>query len=169
MKIIAIGRNYAKHAEELNNAVPSDPIIFLKPDTALIKNNNPFYHPSFSKDIQHEIEIQQKCKENGWPWELAKSFDHSAPVGNFISKKDFADISNINFQLNVNGAIKQKGNTKNMLFPFDKIISFVSQYITLKKGDLLFTGTPEGVSKIKIGDRLQGYLEDKNLLDFYIR
>jgi len=203
MKIIAIGRNYADHARELNNPIPTAPIIFMKPDTALLKNNEAFYHPSFSNDIHHEIEIvlkiskegkhisekfastyyeeislgidftardiQNECKKNGWPWELAKAFDHSAPVGYFISKKDIPDINNIHFRLDVNGNTRQKGNTKNMLFSFDHIISFVSKYITLKKGDLIFTGTPDGVQKITLGDQMEGYLGDKKLLDFNIK
>lgn len=203
MKIIAVGRNYADHAHELNNPIPSAPIIFMKPDTALLKDNKPFYHPEFSTDIHHEIEIvlkiskegkhispkfapnyydelsigidftardiQQKCKEHAWPWELAKSFDHAAPVGRFVSKTKFADLYNIEFKLAVNGQTKQHGDTKNLLFSFEQIISFVSQYITLKKGDLLFTGTPQGVGKINIGDHLEGYLQAEKLLDFHIR
>ncbi len=203
MKIIAIGRNYADHAHELNNPVPAVPIIFMKPDTAILKNNKPFYHPEFSTEIHHEIEIvlkiskegkhvsskfasnyfdeislgidftardiQQRCKENAWPWELAKAFDHSAPIGNFIPKATFKDLYHIGFKLDVNGHTKQHGNTQNLLFSFESIISFVSQYITLKKGDLIFTGTPQGVGKINIGDHLEGYLENEKLLDFYIR
>jgi acylpyruvate hydrolase len=203
MKIIAIGRNYAEHAKELNNPVPGVPVIFMKPDTALLKDNRPFYHPDFSTDIHHEIEIvlkvgkegkhvnekfagnyfdeialgidftardiQQRHKEKGLPWELAKGFDNSAPVSNFLPKSQFADIHNLNFKLDVNGQNRQQGNTSNMLFSFEYIISFVSQYITLKKGDLIFTGTPQGVAKVNVGDRLEGYLEDQKLLDFYVK
>ena len=203
MKIIAIGRNYAEHAKELNNPVPGVPVIFMKPDTALLKDNKPFYHPDFSEDIHHEIEIvlkvskegkhvsekfaanyfeeialgidftardiQQRHKEKGLPWELAKAFDNSAPVSKFINKSQFANIHNINFNLNVNGAARQIGNTSNMLFSMDYIIAFVSKYITIKKGDLIFTGTPQGVSKVNIGDRLEGYLEDEKLLDFHVK
>ncbi|WP_423147291.1 fumarylacetoacetate hydrolase family protein [Rubrolithibacter danxiaensis] len=203
MKIIAIGRNYKAHALELNNPVPDVPVIFMKPDTAVLKDNRPFYHPDFSEDIHHEIELvlkvskegkhisekfaanyfeeialgvdftardlQQKHKEKGLPWELAKAFDNSAPVSRFISKDQFESIYNINFRLDINNNTVQKGNTQNLLFSFEKIISFVSQYITIKKGDLIFTGTPEGVGKIKIGDRLEGYLEEEKLLDFYIK
>jgi 2-keto-4-pentenoate hydratase/2-oxohepta-3-ene-1,7-dioic acid hydratase in catechol pathway len=203
MKIIAVGRNYAEHAHELNNPVPLSPIIFMKPDTAVLKDNKPFYHPEFSAEIHHEIELvlkiakegkhippqfasnyfdeisigidftardmQQKCKENAWPWELAKSFDHSAPVGRFISKTNFSDLYHINFKLDINGQTKQHGDTQNLIFPFENIISFVSQHITLKKGDLIFTGTPQGVGKINIGDHLEGYLVNEKLLDFYIR
>lgn len=203
MKIIAIGRNYAEHAKELNNPVPTVPVIFMKPDTAVLKDNKPFFHPEFSNDIHHEIEIvlkiskegkhiaekfagnyfeeiglgidftardiQQKHKEKGLPWELAKAFDNSAPLSKFIPKSHFADLRNLNFRLEVNGNLVQNGNTKDLLFSFERIIAFVSQYITLKKGDLIFTGTPAGVGKVNVGDRLAGYLEEEKLLDFEIR
>ena len=203
MKIIAIGRNYAEHAKELNNPVPGVPVIFMKPDTAILKDNKPFYHPAFSEDIHHEIEIvlkiskegkhvsqkfadnyfdeialgidftardiQQKHKEKGLPWELAKAFDNSAPVSSFLQKSQFASLHNLHFRLDVNGKARQSGNTSNMLFSFEYIISFVSQYITLKKGDLIFTGTPQGVGKVNPGDRLQGFLEGQQLLDFYVK
>ena len=203
MKIIAIGRNYAEHAKELNNPVPTVPVIFMKPDTAVLKDNKPFYHPEFSSDIHHEIElvlkvskegkhiaekfasnyfeeialgvdftardIQQKHKEKGLPWELAKAFDNSAPVSKFLPKAKFRDLSNLNFKLDINGNTVQSGNTKDLLFSFEKIIAFVSQYITLKKGDLIFTGTPQGVGKVNIGDHLAGYLEEDKMLDFYVR
>ena len=203
MKIIAIGRNYAEHAKELNNPVPSVPVIFMKPDTALLKDNKPFYHPEFSQDVHHEIEIvlkvskegkhidekfaanyfeeialgidftardiQTKHKEQGLPWELAKAFDNSAPVSNFVPKTQFADTYNIGFNLDVNGGARQQGNTKDLLFSFERIIAFVSQYVTLKKGDLIFTGTPQGVAKVNVGDRLEGFLEGEKLLDFYVK
>jgi acylpyruvate hydrolase len=203
MKIIAIGRNYAEHAKELNNPVPGVPVIFMKPDTALLRENKPFYHPDFSEDIHHEIEvvlkiskegknisekfapnyfeeialgvdftardIQARHKEKGLPWELAKSFDNSAPVSLFAPKSKFADLKNLNFRLDVNGQTRQQGNTSYMLFSFEYIIAFVSKYITLKKGDLIFTGTPAGVAKVNIGDRLEGYLEDEKMLDFYVK
>ncbi len=203
MKIIAIGRNYAEHAKELNNPVPTIPVIFMKPDTALLKDNKPFYHPDFSQDIHHEIElvlkvckegkhvaekfasayydeiglgvdftardIQSRHKEKGLPWELAKAFDGSAPISQFFPRSDFKDIYNINFRLDINGETRQKGNTNMLLFSFEQIIAFVSQYITLKKGDLIFTGTPAGVGKVAVGDHLQGYIEDNKLLDFYVK
>ncbi|HTH81839.1 MAG TPA: fumarylacetoacetate hydrolase family protein [Mucilaginibacter sp.] len=203
MKIIAIGRNYAEHAKELNNPVPTIPVIFTKPDTALLKDNKPFYHPDFSEDMHHEIEvvlkiskegkhinekfaasyyeeialgidftardIQQRHKEKGLPWELAKAFDSSAPISNFLPKTQFADVYNLNFKLDINGQTRQEGNTKNLLFSFEYIIAFVSRYITLKKGDLIFTGTPQGVGKVNIGDRLEGYLENQKLLDFLVK
>jgi len=203
MKIIAIGRNYAEHAKELNNPIPTVPVIFMKPDTAILKDNKPFYHPEFSSDIHHEIElvlkiskegkhiaekfastyfdeialgidftardIQQKHKEKGLPWELAKAFDNSAPVSKFLPKSKFQDLTNLHFKLDVNGQTVQSGNTNDLLFSFEKIIAFVSQYITLKKGDLIFTGTPQGVGKVNIGDHLAGYLEEDKLLDFHVR
>lgn len=203
MKIIAIGRNYAEHAKELNNPVPTTPVIFLKPDTALLKDNKPFYHPDFSTDVHYELEvvlkickegkhiaekfaanyydeiglgvdftardIQSKHKEKGLPWELAKAFDSSAPVSLFLPKTDFEDLYNLNFELKVNGEQRQNGYTKDLLFSFEKIISFVSQYITLKKGDLIFTGTPEGVGKVNKGDKLEAWLEGKQLLNFDVK
>lgn len=203
MKIIAIGRNYAEHAKELNNPVPGVPVIFMKPDTALLKDNKPFYYPDFSNDIQYEIEIvlkisregkhisekfadnyfeeiglgidftardiQQQHKEKGLPWELAKAFDGSAPVSAFVPKTRFSNLQDINFRLDINGETRQTGNTSNMLFSYNYIISFVSKYITLKKGDLIFTGTPQGVGKVNIGDRLSGYLEDEKMLDFDVK
>ncbi len=203
MKIIAIGRNYAEHAKELNNPVPTVPVIFMKPDTALLKENKPFYHPDFSADIHHEIEIvlkickegkhisekfaeayydeialgidftardiQQRHKEKGLPWELAKAFDGSAPVSDFLPKTSFDDLYKMDFKLDVNQQTRQQGNTKDLLFSFEKIIAFVSQYITLKKGDLIFTGTPQGVAKVSIGDHLEGYLANNKLLDFYVK
>lgn len=203
MKIIAIGRNYAEHAKELNNPVPSVPVIFMKPDTALLKDNKPFYHPDFSQDVHHEIEIvlkiskegknisekfasgyfdeiglgidftardiQARHKEKGLPWELAKAFDNSAPISNFVPKAKFADLYDLNFKLDINSQPRQVGSTKDLLFSFEKIIAFVSGYITLKKGDLIFTGTPPGVSKVSIGDHLEGYLEGEKMLDFYIK
>jgi 2-keto-4-pentenoate hydratase/2-oxohepta-3-ene-1,7-dioic acid hydratase in catechol pathway len=203
MKIIAIGRNYAEHAKELNNPVPTTPVIFMKPETALLKENKPFYHPDFSEDVHHEIElvlkiskegkhisekfaanyyeeiglgidftardVQARHKEKGLPWELAKAFDGSAPVSNFVPKAKFESVYDINFKLDINGETRQQGNTRDLLFSFESIIAFVSKYITLKKGDLIFTGTPAGVSKVTIGDRLEGYLEDEKMLDFYVK
>ncbi|WP_231463249.1 fumarylacetoacetate hydrolase family protein [Pedobacter sp. Leaf132] len=203
MKVIAIGRNYAEHAKELNNPVPTTPVIFLKPDTAVLKDNKPFYHPDFSDDVHYELEIvlkvckegkhiaekfastyydeiglgidftardiQSKHKEKGLPWELAKAFDNSAPVSIFLPKTDYEDLYNLNFELQLNGVTKQKGCTKDLLFSFEKIISFVSQYITLKKGDLIFTGTPQGVGKVNKGDKLEAWLEGKQLLNFEVK
>ncbi len=203
MKIIAIGRNYAEHAKELNNPIPTTPVIFMKPDTAVLKDNKPFYLPDFSNDVHFELEvvlkickegkhiaekfassyydeiglgidftardIQSKHKEKGLPWELAKSFDNSAPISIFYPKSEFENLYDLNFELKVNNESKQKGNTKDLLFSFEKIISFVSQYITLKKGDLIFTGTPEGVGKTNKGDKLEAWLAGKQLLNFDVK
>jgi len=203
MKILCIGRNYVAHILELKNETPSEPVFFIKPDTALLRNNEAFYIPDFSKDVHHEVEIvlkiskrgkhiaekfatdyfneigigidftardlQSKLKEKGLPWEKAKSFDGSAPVSNFISKSEFADLNNLDFSLQVNDKQVQKGNTSLMLFNFSKIISELSKYFTLNQGDLIFTGTPEGVAAVKAGDRLQAFIADKKMLDFEVK
>jgi 2-keto-4-pentenoate hydratase/2-oxohepta-3-ene-1,7-dioic acid hydratase in catechol pathway len=203
MKIIAVGRNYAEHAKELNNPIPSSPVIFMKPDTAILKDNKPFYLPDFSNDIHHEIEvvlkiakegkhisekfagkyfdeiglgvdftardIQQKHKEKGLPWELAKAFDNSAPISRFVDKTSIPNIYDLDFRLDLNGETVQRGNTKDLLYSFEKLIAFISKYITLKKGDLIFTGTPAGVGKVSIGDKLKGYLAEEKLLDFEVK
>ncbi len=203
MKVIAIGRNYAEHIEELNNERPTAPVVFLKPDTAVLKNNAPFYHPDFSQNIHHEVELvlkvskegkyiqpqfshryfdeigigidftardlQDACKAKGLPWEIAKAFNGSAPVGSFLPVSEFKSMNDINFHLLINGELKQKGNTSMMLFDFNAIIAYVSQFFTLKKGDLIFTGTPAGVSKVSIGDRLEAFIEDQKLLDFEVK
>ncbi|MEM0941644.1 MAG: fumarylacetoacetate hydrolase family protein [Bacteroidota bacterium] len=202
MKIICIGRNYVAHIEELGNERPEHPIIFMKPDTALLKNNEPFYYPDFSSDIHHEVELlvkikkegksinkefaeayydeiglgidftardwQSKVKEKGHPWEIAKAFNGSAPISKFISKRD-RDLTNINFRLEKNGRKVQRGNTSLMLWPINEIISYVSQFILLKTGDIIFTGTPSGVGPIALGDQLVGYLEDEKMFDFEIK
>ncbi|QMU29728.1 fumarylacetoacetate hydrolase family protein [Adhaeribacter radiodurans] len=203
MKILCIGRNYADHIAELQNEVPDEPVIFLKPDTALIKNNDPFYYPDFTQEIHHELEIilriskegkniqpkfaanyfdaiglgidftardlQSKAKSKGLPWDLAKGFNGSAPVSEFLPLTDYPDLKNINFILRLNQEIKQQGNTSLMLHPFENIISYISRFILLKKGDIIFTGTPKGVGPVKIGDRLEGFIEDKKVLDFEIK
>lgn len=204
MKIICIGRNYVAHAKELNNEVPDEPVFFMKPDSALLRNNDPFYLPGWTNDVHHEIElvvkikrlgknigkrfahryydeiglgidftardIQQKLKEKGLPWEKAKAFDQSAVLGNtFIDKKEFPDLKNISFRLLKNGNIVQEGNSSLMIFDFDEIISQISRYITLKIGDLIYTGTPAGVGAVGIGDRLEGFLGERKLFDFEIK
>jgi 2-keto-4-pentenoate hydratase/2-oxohepta-3-ene-1,7-dioic acid hydratase in catechol pathway len=202
MKIICIGRNYIDHAKELNNPVPKSPIIFMKPSTALLRDGKPFYHPDFSQNIHHELEvvlkiskngksiaqhfasnyfdeiglgidftardIQDVCKEKGHPWELAKAFDHSAVIGNFVSKSSL-NTSEITFNLLKNGIATQIGNTKDLIFSFEYLISYISQYFTLQKGDLIYTGTPSGVGKVSIGDHLEGWLENQKLLDCTIK
>jgi 2-keto-4-pentenoate hydratase/2-oxohepta-3-ene-1,7-dioic acid hydratase in catechol pathway len=203
MKIICIGRNYVEHAKELKNPLPEQPIFFLKPETALLLKNRPFYYPEFSSDIHYETElvikigrngkhiqekfaasyyseialgidftardIQQNCKAKGLPWEIAKGFDNSAPLSKFIPLEGLPEINNIGFRLELNGQVAQNGNSKNMIFSVERIISFVSQFITLKMGDIIFTGTPEGVGPVKIGDRLVGYLEDKEMFNFLVK
>ena len=203
MKIIAVGRNYIDHAKELNNPVPEKPVIFLKPDTAVLKDNKDFYYPEFSKDIHFEVELvlrvcnegkhvakkfahryydaiglgidftardlQSELKSKGLPWELAKAFDHSAVVGNMILKDNFNDLNNLTFSLQKNDVEVQLGNSKDMIFDFDSLITFVSQYITLRKGDLIFTGTPAGVGPIEIGDKLEGFLEGKSMFTCQIK
>jgi acylpyruvate hydrolase len=197
MKIFCVGRNYSEHAKELGNAVPENPVIFSKPDTALLKDGDPFYHPDFSSDIHHEVElvikiskmgkkiqekfarnyfteiglgidftardVQTRLKQKGLPWELAKAFDGSAPIGSFMPI-DGVDLQNIHFSLTKNGQVVQQGHTAQMIFNFEQIVSFVSQYFTLKVGDLIYTGTPAGVSKINIGDKLEGFIGDKHML-----
>lgn len=203
MKIFCVGRNYVAHIEELNNERPEEPVIFTKPETAILKNNQPFYFPDYSRDIHHEVELvlkinkpgknirekfaykyydeiglgidftardlQQKAKEKGLPWAIAKGFNGSAPISPFINKNQFNLDKGINFSLRVNDGLKQKGNTSLMLFSFDHIVSYVSKFFLLKKGDLIFTGTPEGVGPVTIGDRLEGYIENEKLLDFEVK
>jgi 2-keto-4-pentenoate hydratase/2-oxohepta-3-ene-1,7-dioic acid hydratase in catechol pathway len=203
VKVIAIGRNYTEHARELNNPLPTEPVFFMKPDTAIVKGDKAFFLPDFSQEIHHEVEIvlkiskmgknvsekfapryfseigigidftardlQAKCKEKGLPWEIAKAFDNSAPVGQFLPKSEFSDLGNINFRLDINGTTVQKGNTGEMIFGFNRLIQHVSRFVTIKIGDLLFTGTPAGVGPVRIGDHLQAYIEDKCLLDFYVK
>lgn len=201
MKIICIGRNYAEHARELKNEVPTEPVFFMKPDTALLKEPV-FYLPDFTNDLHHEIELvikiskagkhieeqfahkyydeiglgidftardlQAKAKEKGLPWEKAKAFDNSAPIGKFV-KKDQLQLNDIKFELQINGHTKQRGSSKDLIFSFDKIISYVSKFISLKVGDLIYTGTPEGVGQVKVGDKLEGFLEGESALKLEIK
>ncbi len=204
MRIFAVGRNYAEHIKELSNERPDEPVIFTKPDTALLRNNAPFYYPDFSSDIHYEVELvlriskegkmigeqfaskyfdavgigvdftardlQQKAKEKGLPWDIAKGFNGSAPVSDkFIPVKDFKDLGSIDFSLTVNGEIKQQGNTSLMLFSFDYIISYLSKFFTLRTGDLIFTGTPKGVGPVKVGDVLSASIDNEKLLEFEVR
>lgn len=204
MRIFAIGRNYAEHIKELNNERPDEPVIFTKPDTAILRNNAPFYLPDFSNDIHHEVELvlrickegkniqekfankyydaigigidftardlQQKAKEKGLPWDIAKGFNGSAPIGDkFIPVTSISDLKNINFSLTINGELKQQGNTSLMLFNFDFIISYLSKFFTLRTGDLIFTGTPKGVGAVKVGNVLSAYIEDEKLLEFEVK
>lgn len=203
MKIIAVGRNYIDHAKELNNPVPEKPVIFMKPDTAVLKDNKDFYYPEFSKDVHYEVElvirvcnegkhvskkfahkyydaiglgidftardVQSELKAKGLPWELAKAFDHSAVVGELIAKDQITDLQSLDFSLQKNGETVQEGNSKDMIFDFDSLITFVSQYITLRKGDLIYTGTPAGVGPVQIGDKLEGFLDGKSMFTCQIK
>ena len=204
MKIICIGRNYAKHAEELNNPIPQEPVVFLKPDTAILLKKHPFFIPEHSNNIHHEIElvvkinrlgkhietrfahkyyneialgidftardVQDDCKKKGLPWEKAKAFDGSAAVSNFFSLESLKkEINNIDFYLDINGKKVQEGNTKQMLFSVDQLISHVSKYFTLKTGDLIFTGTPAGVGPVQREDLLELYLEGKRIFYFNVK
>lgn len=203
MKIIAIGRNYRDHAKELNNPVPEHPVIFMKPDTALLKDNKDFYYPEFTSDLHYEVELvvricnegkhvakkfahkyfdaiglgidftardlQSSLKERGLPWELAKAFDHSAVVSPLLPKETFADLQNINFSLHKNGELVQQGHTKDMIFDIEALIVYISRFITLRKGDLIYTGTPAGVGAVKIGDKLEGFIEDRPMFETEIK
>lgn len=203
MKIICIGRNYRKHAEELNNEVPEEPIFFMKPETALIRSRLPFYYPDFSNDIHYEVElvlricklgkhiqpkfahtyydsiavgidftardVQNRCKQMGYPWEIAKAFDGSAAVSDFVSLTDIHDKEDIRFSLKKNELIVQEGSSTQMMHSFDNLIAYVSRFVTLKIGDLLFTGTPAGVGPVNIGDKLELFLEDRSMLTIPIK
>lgn len=203
MKIICIGRNYAKHIEELQNERPDEPVVFLKPDSAILLKQHPFVIPEFSNDIHHEVELlvkinkvgkyiepkfahnyydeiglgidftardlQAKLKEKGLPWEKAKAFDGSAVIGDFLSKNSFNSLESINFELVSNGKVVQKGNSSHMLWKIDELISHVSQFFTLKIGDIIFTGTPEGVAAVQPNDILEGFIEDKRLFKIQVK
>ena len=203
MKIICIGRNYAKHIEELANEKPENPVIFLKPDSAILLKNQPFFIPPFSNDIHYEVEIlvkinkvgkyidekfahkyydeiglgidftardiQDKCKEKGLPWEKAKAFDGSAVIGEFIPKENLGDLNNLKFALHKNNELVQDGNTNAMLWKIDELIAYVSQFFTLKKGDVIFTGTPSGVGKVFENDILIGTLQEKELFSIKVK
>jgi 2-keto-4-pentenoate hydratase/2-oxohepta-3-ene-1,7-dioic acid hydratase in catechol pathway len=203
MKIICIGRNYTKHIEELQNERPDEPVVFMKPDSAILLKQHPFVIPEFSEDIHHELEVivkinkvgkyiepkfahkyydeisvgidftardlQQKLKDKGLPWEKAKAFDGSAVIGDFVSKNDFKSLDNINFELMNNGVTVQKGNTSFMLWKIDELIAYVSQFFTLKIGDIIFTGTPEGVAVVRPDDVLEGFLEGNKLFRIQVK
>jgi len=203
MKIIAVARNYIDHAAELHNPVPERPVIFMKPDTALLRDDRDFYCPEFSRDIHYECEIivricnegrhiaekfahryydaiglgidftardvQAELKSKGLPWELAKAFDHSAVAGPMVPKGEFADVRQIPFSLRKNGTVVQSGNTKDMVFGIDTLLAFISRHITLRKGDLLYTGTPAGVGPVAIGDLLEGFIADRRMFRTHIK
>lgn len=196
MKIICIGRNYAEHVKELNNPIPENPVVFMKPPSAMLVNDKPFYYPEFTKDLHYEGEIvlkickngrhvqpefaseyydqvgfgidftardvQDQCKKKGHPWEIAKGFDGSAPLGGFLSLAELADPAAIEFQLKKNGAVVQHGNTRDMLSSFETIIVYVSKFFKLQVGDYIYTGTPAGVGSVQIGDKLEGFIAAKD-------
>lgn len=203
MKVIAVGRNYVDHAKELGNEVPQDPVIFLKPDTALLKENKDFYYPEFSKDIHYEVEVvlrickegkhvaekfadkyfdavglgidftardvQSRLKAKGLPWELAKSFDHSAVISPLIPKEELDDLGALSFSLKKNGQLVQEGSTAQMIFGFSSLIAYISKFITLRKGDLIYTGTPAGVGPVEVGDILEGFIEDRKMFVCHVK
>ena len=203
MKIICIGRNYVAHARELNNDVPTKPVFFMKPDSALVIDNRPFFYPDFSSNVHHELEVviridrlgrsieekfasryysevalgvdftardlQDEQKKKGLPWEIAKGFDYSAPISEFFPVSKYKDIHKLSFRLDVNGKTVQEGNTSLMIFSFEKIIAYVSRFMTLKTGDLIYTGTPAGVGPVAVNDRLEAYLEGEKLMDFPVK
>lgn len=203
MKIICIGRNYADHAKEMKSELPTEPIFFMKPDTALLKEPSDIYMPDFSDEIHFECELvvkiskagkfiqkefaknyysevtlgldltardlQTKCKDKGLPWEIAKAFDNSAPISSKWIPISEINLSDLNFQFFQNGELKQNGSTKDMIFSVDELISYVSKFITLKTGDLIYTGTPAGVGSIHIGDKLEGVLNGNKLFEFTIK
>jgi acylpyruvate hydrolase len=201
MKIICVGRNYLKHIEELRNTIPEEPVIFIKPDSALLRNNAPFFIPEFSQDVHYEVElvvkikklgrhipeafaldyidsialgidftardVQSRLKEQGLPWEKSKGFDHSAVISAFIETPERLD--HIDFRLEKNGEIVQRGNSAHMIHSIPKLIAHISEYFTLKIGDYLYTGTPEGVGPVRSGDALKGYIGETLMFDFVVR
>jgi len=203
MKIICIGRNYAEHAKEMKAETPTEPVFFMKPESAIVRNGDPFFYPDFSKEVHHEVEIilrvckngknvqkkfahtyydaiaigidftardlQAQCKAKGLPWEKAKAFDGSAPMGEFMPLSHFKDIHNLNFNLDINGKTVQKGNTKDLIFSYDTVIEYISRFVTLKMGDLIYTGTPEGVGPVTIGDKMEAFIEGEKLFSCSVK
>jgi 2-keto-4-pentenoate hydratase/2-oxohepta-3-ene-1,7-dioic acid hydratase in catechol pathway len=202
MKIICIGRNYLAHVKELDNALPTEPMFFMKPDTALLPAGAPFPYPDFSHEIHYETELvlrvcktgkaieektaseyydaitvgidftardlQSECKAKGHPWEIAKSFDYSAPIGEFKKISELKNPDDIAFGMKLNGVWVQQGHSRDMIFSFDRIVSHVSRFVTLKEGDCIFTGTPQGVGEVHVGDRLELFLEGESMFGFYV-
>ena len=203
MKIICIGRNYTNHIAELQNERPTEPVVFMKPDSAVLLKQHPFVLPEFSNEVHHEIELivkinkvgkyiepkfahkyydeisvgidftardlQDQLKSKGLPWEKAKAFDGSAVIGEFVSKEQFTSLDDVNFELLKNGAVAQKGNSSLMLWKIDELVAYVSQFFTLKIGDIIFTGTPEGVAAVQPNDVLEGYLEGQQLFRIQVK
>ena len=203
MKLICIGRNYSNHIAELQNEKPTEPVVFLKPDTAILLKKQPFFVPDFSKNVQHEVEVlvkinrvgkyiasefahkyydqiglgidftardlQQTLKQKGLPWEKAKAFDGYAVVGKWVSKRQFENLNDISFRLKKNDTVVQSGNTKDMLWNIDAIISYVSRFFTLKIGDIIFTGTPSGVGPVQANDILSGYINNEEFFNIKVK
>ena len=203
MKIFAIGQNYVEHNKELNSKNPTEPVVFMKPDTSLLKNNKPFYIPDFTNELHYETELiikfnrlgknidsifanryyveiglgidftardlQRKLKTEGKPWEISKAFDNSAVIGNFLPVTELGEVQNIQFRLDLNGKTVQNGNSSDMIFKINELVADVSRFFTIKIGDLLFTGTPAGVGKVEVGDRLEGYIFNNKMFDFLIK
>jgi len=203
MKIICIGRNYLDHVEELGNEIPDEPVVFMKPKSALLQPHTPFYYPEFTNELHYECElvlrvckngkyvpekaapnyfngitvgidftardIQEECKKKGLPWEKAKAFDNSAAIGKFLDLPPRADVSNVNFSLKKNKEIVQQANASEMIFNFSKLISHISNYFSLNIGDYIFTGTPAGAGECMVGDELEAFYEDQNLLRMEIK
>ena len=203
MKIIAIGQNYVEHNKELNSNHPTEPVVFMKPDTALLKNNKPFFIPDFTDELHYETELivkinrlgkniapkyahryyseiglgvdftardlQRKLKDGGKPWEVCKAFDNSAVIGDFLPVEELGNVQDIRFSMNLNGKTVQQGHSADMIFPIDELIAYVSRFFTLKIGDILFTGTPVGVGKVAVGDRLEGYIFETKMFDFKVK
>jgi 2-keto-4-pentenoate hydratase/2-oxohepta-3-ene-1,7-dioic acid hydratase in catechol pathway len=204
MKIICVGRNYVAHAAELGNEVPDQPMLFMKPPTALLLDNKPMYYPDFTKDLNYEVELvlkickngrhiqpefagsyfdkiglgidftardlQQKCKEKGHPWEIAKAFDYSAVLSKeWISIEEIPDRKSITFSLNLNEGVVQQGDSALMIYSFEDIICYASRFFKLQVGDYIFTGTPSGVGPVKKGDKLEGFIGDKKMFTCHIK
>jgi 2-keto-4-pentenoate hydratase/2-oxohepta-3-ene-1,7-dioic acid hydratase in catechol pathway len=202
MKILCVGRNYAAHAQEMQSELPSEPVVFMKPETALLRENQPFYYPEFSQEIHYECELvlrigkpgkyiaehfawdhvdgiglgvdmtardrQRTCKQKGLPWEIAKAFNDSAPVSALFAPDRLPAWTALSFTFYQNGELRQQGHTRELIFPPQQLIAYLSQYFQLKTGDLIFTGTPEGVGPVARGDHLTGWLGDTCLLDFFV-
>lgn len=203
MKIICIGRNYLAHIAELDRELPTEPLFFMKPASALLLPHNPFFYPDFSKEIHYETELvlrickpgrsiaekfapnyydaisvgidftardlQRECIAKGRPWEIAKSFDSSAPIGEFKKISELKDAKNIEFGMKLNDKWVQQGNSHDMIFDFNRIVSYVSRFVTLKEGDYIFTGTPRGVGEVHAGDKLELFLEGESVFWFRVK
>ena len=203
MKIICVGRNYLAHVKELDNDLPDEPMFFMKPETALLPEGQPFLYPDFSKEIHYETELvlrvcktgrnipetdapyyynaltvgidftardlQSQCKAKGHPWEVAKAFDYSAPIGNFVEISKLKNPSDISFGMKLNDEWAQQGHSRDMIFSFNRIIAHVSRFVTLQEGDLIFTGTPQGVGEVHVGDKLELYLEGEVMRSILVK